>query len=994
MVSLANNLGIGLSVTTTVDNNGNNLTLGGVVSGGGALSKINSGTLTLGGANTYAGGTTIGAGVVSVSADGASAGNAGNLGVVPASAIANNLILNGGDLLGGGTFTLNANRGLGIGATSGSAGATGLIDAASGQTFTVGGIIASAGNTGADSLTVNSIVSTPGTVVLGGANTFSGTTLITAGTLQLANSLALQNSTLNYNSGSLTFASGLTAATIAEFTGSQNLTLNNLAVTPAGVTLTTGGNNATWTYGGMLSGLGGLTKAGSGTMTLTGNNSYSGATTVSAGELQLNAGGVINDSSVTVASGELLVSGGTLVATNTSAVDAATLLVSSGSATFLGALNQEFNENYPILIETTGGSLTAGSVALGRSTLGYTTQPSAGSTGAGLYVDGGAVSILGNLDMSSSSQNNSTVNTRIDSGSLTVGGTVIIGLDNSGRWSVMDVNGGTLTVNDTTTGISLGGPYSGCAVLLVRAGTATTGKISLGQSGVGSMASVLDLTGGTLYLGSGGIAVVSTASGFVYTNYLAGGILGATANWSSPANLILGGTTIQTADGLGAAHNITLNGVLSGTGVLNETGSGTLTLGGANTYTGATTVSAGTLLVNGSTAAGSAVTVASGATLGGSGTVGGTVSFSIGAFAFFNNSTPLTISGALTANTNIVYLNLSNNVPPGAYLLASYNPTGSSGSFAATPVINTGSLAAGGTATITTAGGLVHLVVLANSATSLVASANPSGYLNNVTFTATVTGYGTPTGTVQFLTNGTPFGGPVGLISGVASTNLASLPRGTNTIAADYSGDPFNSPSSSLLYEVVTNHPPVASVLTVTRTAGLRLVIALTNLVSEWSDADGDTVELTGVNMQSTNGVNLMAMNWTTNTDGSIATTNPAAYLGYTNSPNVNDQISYGISDGQGGTNIGYINLVIQSSATGTNSITGITTGAANLVSAYGIPGYNYILERSTSLAPAVWIDIATNTAATNGVINAEDTFWDLRGVPPPSAFYQLKWHP
>ena len=128
--------------------------------------------------------------------------------------------------------------------------------------------------------------------------------------------------------------------------------------------------------------------------------------------------------------------------------------------------------------------------------------------------------------------------------------------------------------------------------------------------------------------------------------------------------------------------------------------------------------------------------------------------------------------------------------------------------------------------------------------------------------------------------------------------------------------------------------------------------------------------------------------------DGSIATTNPATFIGYTNSPNVNDQISYAIADGQGGTNIGYINIVIQSSVTGTNSITGITTGSTNMVNAYGLPGYNYILERSTNLAPAVWIDVSTNTAATNGVINAADTFWDLGGVPPSSAFYQLKWQP
>jgi hypothetical protein len=65
-----------------------------------------------------------------------------------------------------------------------------------------------------------------------------------------------------------------------------------------------------------------------------------------------------------------------------------------------------------------------------------------------------------------------------------------------------------------------------------------------------------------------------------------------------------------------------------------------------------------------------------------------------------------------------------------------------------------------------------------------------------------------------------------------------------------------------------------------------------------------------------------------------------------------------------------------------------------NTVTAYGIPGYNYILERATNLAPAVWISVSTNTAATNGVISAEDAFSDLGGTAPASAYYRLKWQP
>ena len=111
-LSLNNNIVVNPAVTATVDNNTYNLALNGVISGNGSLAKINSGILTLGSANTYAGGTTISAGMLSISAEGAGAGNAGSLGVVPASAIANNIVLNGGDLLGNGTLALNANRGI------------------------------------------------------------------------------------------------------------------------------------------------------------------------------------------------------------------------------------------------------------------------------------------------------------------------------------------------------------------------------------------------------------------------------------------------------------------------------------------------------------------------------------------------------------------------------------------------------------------------------------------------------------------------------------------------------------------------------------------------------------------------------------------------------------------------------------------------------------------------------------------------------------------
>ena len=174
------------------------------------------------------------------------------------------------------------------------------------------------------------------------------------------------------------------------------------------------------------------------------------------------------------------------------------------------------------------------------------------------------------------------------------------------------------------------------------------------------------------------------------------------------------------------------------------------------------------------------------------------------------------------------------------------------------------------------------------------------------------------------------------------------------------------------------NPPPAAAVRTVTRTAGLALLIAWSNVATNWSDASGATVRLAGFNPVTTNGVTLA--------------TN-AAWILYPDAPELNDQFSYGISDGVGGTNIGYVNIVMKTSVTGTNSITRITVGNPTVLTALGIPGYTYLTERSTNLPPT-WVDISTNQAATNGVLTILDYFSDLGSNQPASSFYQLKWRP
>ena len=147
-----------------------------------------------------------------------------------------------------------------------------------------------------------------GTLTLATTNTFSGNTLISGGTLALGSPLALQNSTLDTSgSGTLSFGS-LTAATLGGLTGPGTLGLANTVSTA--VALSVGNNNASTTYSGMLEGAGSLNKIGSGTLVLTGSNTYTGPTTINQGKLVVD--GWLTNSAVTVNSGGILSGTGSL----------------------------------------------------------------------------------------------------------------------------------------------------------------------------------------------------------------------------------------------------------------------------------------------------------------------------------------------------------------------------------------------------------------------------------------------------------------------------------------------------------------------------------------------------------------------------------------------------------------------------------------------------------------------------------------------------------
>ncbi|MGP1257250.1 MAG: autotransporter outer membrane beta-barrel domain-containing protein, partial [Kiloniellales bacterium] len=228
---------------TLAFNRSDAIVFGGSVSGTGGLTQAGSGTLTLTGDATHTGGTTISAGTLRLGA----AERLADGGAVT--------------VTGGATFDLAGNDET-IGLLSGGGGVT-----LGAGTLTTGG----AGNSsfsgaisGSGGLTKTGV----GTLTLTGANSYSGGTTISAGTLQVGD--------------------GGTSGSLA-----GNVT-NNAALTFD--------RSDAIVFGGVISGSGGLTKAGGGSLTLTGTSSFTGGTAVTGGTLIVN--GTLGD--VNVGSGTIL----------------------------------------------------------------------------------------------------------------------------------------------------------------------------------------------------------------------------------------------------------------------------------------------------------------------------------------------------------------------------------------------------------------------------------------------------------------------------------------------------------------------------------------------------------------------------------------------------------------------------------------------------------------------------------------------------------------
>ena len=261
---------------------------GGIAAGAG-ITMSGAGTLFLNGANTYSGGTTINSGTVSIGAD----NNLGTAGVA---------MKNGSGLQFTSSFSFAHPITI--------AGAT-TFSASSGVTTDMTTAIGNGASAGALSKTG------VGTVNLSGANTYSGGTAVNAGMLSLS------------GAGTLGAAAGSTAVNTGGTLDLGGTTqTQNGGVTLAGGTIQTGTLSSSGAFdmqsgsaSAALAGSGTLTKSTAGTATLSGINTYSGATTVNDGTLSVS-GSLANTSGITVNNGGTLDVGGT--------VDTPTLTVNLG----------------------------------------------------------------------------------------------------------------------------------------------------------------------------------------------------------------------------------------------------------------------------------------------------------------------------------------------------------------------------------------------------------------------------------------------------------------------------------------------------------------------------------------------------------------------------------------------------------------------------------------------------------------------------------------
>ena len=283
----------------------------------------------------------------------------------------------------------------------------------------------------------------------------------------------------------------------------------------------------------------------------------------------------------------------------------------------------------------------------------------------------------------------------------------------------------------------------------------------------------------------------------------------------------------------------------------------------------------------------------------------------------------------------------------------------------------------------TNANRLQNYPILSNAASGTLATLIRGSFDSAQSNTYSLEFFASPSGDPTGNGEGQVFLGQTNLTLGAAcSTNFSiTLPAcvPTNWVVTATATDPANNTSefSNWITNIAKIPIPVASLATYSRMAGLSLQIKLSDLATNWSDASNYPVTLAAINLTTTNGVTLI--------------TNSTLIQYSNNSPNLNDQFSYTITDGYN-TNIGLVNITVIGSVYG--QIKGITvSNGSATASINGIPGWTYNVQRATNLVTS-WVTLLTTNAPGNGMFQFTDSYSDLGGHAPAAAYYRLFWQP
>lgn len=636
--TLAANRGVSLtSGTGVLDTNGNAVTVGGAIAGGGVLHKIGAGALTLSsGTSSYSGGTKVDDGTLVVTSAGSSAALGTGSVTLNNSAILNLgarnlaqvLVVNGTNGLlsgdGGGVSALNTVSGAGtlsvtitganVDLRGDMTGFTGsIVNVGAGGTFRLNGTAGS-----------NSATFDLGTV--GGMSVRNAATAINLG--------ALSGGAATYLGGSSNNATALV----------YTIGAKSLDTVFAG-TIANGGFAATTT---------GITKVGTGSLTLSGNNIYTAPTIVSLGTL--------------------ISTSDTALGLNTSAIGGLTINpVVATSATV------RFSSFFPSIASLAGSGAGTAGVVLGDAVGGTPTTLTVGENHASTTFNGsigdetgtnpaaiGNLTKSGNGSLTLTNANTYTGATSVLSGMLQFGLRTSLYNANTGSWTAANISvntaatlglnvggAGQFTTADVSSILALGTASTGFAfgsfAALDTAGgdfvhngaitDTNAGGNVLGLKKLG--ANKLTLGGANTYTGdttvSAGTLVAASASALgttaAGTTVASGAALDVRANIGTEAISVsgtgvgatgalitgagtgtVGGAVTMIADtSIGGAGTLNVTGGITGAFAVTKVGAGTTTLSGAQSYSTLTT-SGGTTNVNSSFTGGTATVNANAAT--------------------------------------------------------------------------------------------------------------------------------------------------------------------------------------------------------------------------------------------------------------------------------------------------------------------------------------------------------------------------------------------